>query len=297
MPSTLPPTGPAPDTTVRVAAGQIGSVFADVPANLERTLEVMAEARADGVELLVLPECGLTGYVFDSLADMLPVALDREGPEVAAVAAAAESLGLVVVIGFVERVGGTVHNTAVLLGPGGLRADYRKTHLPFLGADRFVTPGDNEPVLVTTPYGVVGLSICYDLRFPEWARCLALGGADIIVNPTNWPEPAQRVAELYTRVRAAENHVFVIAANRGDEERNVPFIGRSQVIDPVGTVLATSEREEGLVVADIAPLTARDKDIVVPDADFAISLFSGRRPHLYEALTRLPDLTSDAERA
>ncbi|MFI5426742.1 carbon-nitrogen hydrolase family protein [Aeromicrobium sp. UC242_57] len=102
-------------------------------------------------------------------------------------------------IGFLELDGDLLRNTAVLLGPGGVMATYRKTHLPHLGADRFVTPGDNEPVLVETPLGVVGLSICYDLRFPEWARCLALGGADIIANPTNWPAPAERVAELFTR--------------------------------------------------------------------------------------------------
>jgi predicted amidohydrolase len=282
--------------TLRVAAGQFGSHIGEVNKNVRRTIEIMENAGGAGVELLVLPECGLTGYVFSSKAEALAAAVRRDGPEVQAVAAKAESLGLVVVVGFLERNGDSLYNTAVLIGPGGLRADYRKTHLPFLGADRFVTPGDNEPVLVDTPFGTVGLSICYDLRFPEWARCLALGGADIIVNPTNWPEPAQRVAELYTRVRAAENHVYVIAANRGDAERNVPFIGRSQVIDPVGTILATSDREEGLVIADIQPLTARNKDIIVPDADFAISLFSGRRPHLYEALTRTWKPATDIER-
>jgi predicted amidohydrolase len=273
--------------TLRVAAGQFGSIISDADANVQRALDIMRTARSQGVELLVLPECGLTGYVFHTADEALTAALDREGPELAALATEAAALDMVVVVGFLERAGDILFNTAVLLGPGGLRADYRKTHLPFLGADRFVTPGENEPVLVETDFGVVGLSICYDLRFPEWARCLALGGADIIVNPTNWPEPAQRVAELYTRVRAAENHVYVIAANRGDQERGVPFIGRSQVIDPVGTILASSERGDELVIADIEPLAARDKDITVPEADFAISLFGGRRPHLYNALTRV----------
>jgi len=272
--------------TLRVAAAQIGSVIADADANVERAIDTMRSARADGVELLVLPECGLTGYVFDNRADALAAALDREGPELSALAAEAAVLDMVVVVGFLERAGDDLYNTAVLLGPDGLRADYRKTHLPILGADRFVTQGENEPVLVQTRFGVVGLSICYDLRFPEWARCLALGGADIIANPTNWPEPAERVAELFTRVRAAENHVYVIAANRGDEERGVPFIGRSQIIDPRGSILADSGRGDELVVADIQPLHARDKDITVPEADFALSLFGGRRPHLYAALTR-----------
>jgi predicted amidohydrolase len=270
---------------VRVAAGQFGSQPGNTAGNVQRTLAVMTQAREQGVDLLVMPECGLTGYVYDSAEDSRAAAIHRDGEELAMVAKAADELDLHVVVGLLEADGELVHNTAVLFGPGGLSATYHKTHLPYLGADRFVTPGDNEPVLVMTELGVVGLSICYDLRFPEWARCLALGGADIIANPTNWPAPAERVAELFTRVRAAENHVYVIAANRGDEERGAEFIGRSQIIDPQGTVLASVERGERLIVADIEPRSARLKDVTVPEADFAISLFGDRRPSLYAALT------------
>jgi predicted amidohydrolase len=280
------------DRTVRVAAGQIGSIPGEADKNTIRTVEVMGEARREGVELLVMPECGLTGYVFDTAEQSRAAAVRLDGPEVRRVAEAAEELGMHVVIGFLELDGDLLRNTALLLGPAGISAVYRKTHLPHLGADRFVTPGDNEPVLVETPLGVVGLSICYDLRFPEWARCLALGGADIIANPTNWPAPAERVAELFTRVRAAENHVYVIAANRGDEERGAQFIGRSQVIDPFGSVLASVEREEGLIVADIQPASARIKDVRVPEVDFAISLFGDRRPGLYGAISTTETLTA-----
>jgi 5-aminopentanamidase len=280
------------DGTVRVAAGQISSIPGEADKNTIRTVEVMAEAHRGGVQLLVMPECGLTGYVFDTAEESRAAAVRLDGPEVARVAAAAEELGMHVVIGFLELDGDLLRNSALLLGPAGVCEVYRKTHLPHLGADRFVTPGDNEPVLVETPLGVVGLSICYDLRFPEWARCLALGGADIIANPTNWPAPAERVAELFTRVRAAENHVYVIAANRGDEERGAQFIGRSQVIDPFGTVLASVEREEGLIIADIQPASARIKDIRVPEVDFAISLFGDRRPQLYGAIGTTDPLTA-----
>lgn len=280
------------DPTVRVAAGQIGSVPGEADKNTIRTLEVMAEAHGRGVQLLVLPECGLTGYVFDTAEESRAAAVRLDGPEVRSIAEAADELAIHVVIGFLELDGDLLRNTALLLGPGGVMATYRKTHLPHLGADRFVTPGDNEPVLVETPLGVVGLSICYDLRFPEWARCLALGGADIIANPTNWPAPAERVAELFTRVRAAENHVFVIAANRGDEEHGAQFIGRSQVIDPTGSVLASVEREEGLIVVDIQPASARIKEVRVPEVDFAISLFGDRRPALYGAISKTDPLTA-----
>ena len=270
---------------VRVAAGQISSVPGEPDKNARHIVEVMTDAHAAGVELLVLPECGLTGYVFDTAAAARSAAVQIHGAAVTMVADAAHTLGLYVVFGFLEQTATALHNTAALAGPEGISGVYRKTHLPHLGADRFVTPGDNGPVLVNTKLGVVGLSICYDLRFPEWARCLALGGADIIANPTNWPAPAERVAELFTRVRAAENHVFVIAANRGDRENGAEFIGRSQIIDPAGNVLAAIERDDGMIVADIEPLSARDKDVDLPEIDFAISLFGDRRPELYGSIS------------
>jgi predicted amidohydrolase len=270
---------------VRVAAGQIGASHGDVDANVRRTVETILEASRRGVHLLVMPECGLTGYVYDSLEEVSAVAIDLDGPHLRQIEDTARDHGIHVVVGFLERRGDDIHNTVVLFGPGGRIAEYRKTHLPCLGADRFVTQGQNEPVVATTAIGSVGLSICYDLRFPEWARCLALGGADIIANPTNWPEPAERVAELFTRVRAAENHVFVVVANRGDEERGVPFIGKSQIIDPAGSVLAASEREEGMIFADIDPASAREKVVSTPEANFSASLMGDRRPELYGALT------------
>jgi predicted amidohydrolase len=273
------------NSAVRVAAGQIGATHDDVAANVQRTVGTIVEASELGVHLLVMPECGLTGYVYESVAEIDAVAIDLDGPELRQIEDAARDHDIHVVVGFLERRGGDIHNTVVLFGPEGRIAEYRKTHLPGLGADRFVTPGQNEPVVARTSIGSIGLSICYDLRFPEWARCLALGGADIIANPTNWPEPAERVAELFTRVRAAENHVFVVVANRGDEERGVPFIGKSQIIDPAGSILAASEREEGMIFADIDPASAREKVVSTPEANFSASLMGDRRPELYGALT------------
>jgi predicted amidohydrolase len=275
--------------TVRVAAGQARAVPHDVAQNVELTCDMMREAAARGVQLLVLPECGLTGYVYSAASEVQSVAVAVDGAETRHVADLARRLKMHVVIGMLESSPDSpkiVHNTALLIVPGGSMVPYRKTHLPSLGADRFVTAGDNQPVVVETELGRLGLSICYDLRFPEWARALALQGADVIVNPTNWPLAAERVAELFTRVRAAENHVYVIAANRGDEENGVPFIGKSQIVDPAGTILAAGERGADLLIADIVPARSRTKDIAIPEDDFAISLFHDRRPNLYGALVR-----------
>ena len=99
---------------------------------------------------------------------------------------ACRRLGVHVVCGLLERDGDAIHNAAVLVGPDGLVGSYRKSHLPFLGVDRFVRPGDELPVF-DTPIGRIGLEICYDLRFPEVTRSLALAGAEIVCLPTNWP--------------------------------------------------------------------------------------------------------------
>src|SRR5439155_1662137 len=113
----------------------------------------------------------------------------------AALGGAAVRTGAHVCCGLVERDGDRLHKTAVLVSPDGLIGAYRKTHLPFLGVDRFVVPGDELPVW-DTPLGRIGVEICYDLRFPEVTRTLALNGADIVCHPTNFPVAAQIQTEL-----------------------------------------------------------------------------------------------------
>jgi predicted amidohydrolase len=244
----------------------------------------MEEAAAQGVKLLVLPEAALTGYVFGSPEEARAVALEVPGPEIEALAAAAARLDLHVVVGLVERESDLLRNTAVLVGHGGLVGRYCKTHLPFLGVDRFVTPGDEVPVF-DTPIGRIGIEICYDLRFPELTRALALGGADIVAHPTNWPLAARSNAEILTRARAQENRIFLLTANRVGLERGGEFCGWSQICDVGGTRLVEAgETEEGLFVAEIDVEEARHKDIVPVPGEYEMYLFGDRRPELYGAL-------------
>jgi predicted amidohydrolase len=186
-------------------------------------------------------------------------------------------------VGLLERDGDLLRNAAVLVGPEGLVGSYRKTHLPFLGVDRFVTPGDELPVY-ETPLGRIGLEICYDLRFPEATRTLALKGADIVAHPTNFPLAARIQTELITVARAAENRIFLLSANRVGKERWAEFCGWSQIVDPYGRRLAEAgETEEALLVADIDLELARDKDYVIP-GEYELYLFGHRRPELYGSL-------------
>lgn len=273
-----------------IAVAQTEPKLAEVARNLEAAIARLEEAAALGVKLLVLPEAALTGYVFETPAEARAVALEVPGPEVDALAAAAARLGLYAVVGLIEREGDLLRNTAVLVGPGGpngggaLLGRYCKTHLPFLGVDRFVTPGDELPVF-DTPIGRIGIEICYDLRFPELTRSLALQGADFVAHPTNWPLAATTNADFITRTRALENRVYLLTSNRCGFERGTEFCGWSQICDPSGTRLVeTGKAGEALLVAEADVERARDKDIIVIPGEYEMRLWDHRRPELYGAV-------------
>jgi 5-aminopentanamidase len=266
-----------------VAVAQIEPQLAEKERNLDACLARMEEAATAGAQLLVLPECAIPGYMFDSADEALPYAEEIPGTTTETLERECRRLGLHVVCGLLERDGDALRNTAVLVGPDGLIGTYRKTHLPFLGVDRFVTPGDALPVF-ETPLGRIGIEICYDLRFPEVTRTLALKGADIVAHPTNFPMAAKIQTELITVARAAENRIYLLTANRVGKERWGEFCGWSQIVDPFGKRLAEAdEREETLLVGEVDIEKARDKDYVIP-GEYELYLFGHRRPELYGAL-------------
>lgn len=250
---------------MRVGFLQTEPRFGRPEDNLDRIETALAGCDAD---LVVLPELALSGYVFTSPDEA--AALSEPIPEGAAIArlvelARRERLSLV--IGLAERVasadGPRLYNSAVLITPGGVALHYRKVHL-FDRETLVFHPGDLGFPVATLPGpdGVrVGLMVCFDWRFPEAARSLALAGADLIAHPSNLVKPWCQQAMI---TRCLENRVHAITANRfGTENRGghaLTFTGRSQIVDPDGTVLARAgEAEEALVIVDIDPLTARNK--------------------------------------
>jgi predicted amidohydrolase len=268
---------------MRAAVAQMEPKLAEKERNLDACFACLEEAAAAGAELLVLPEMAIPGYMFDSAEEALPYAEEIPGPSTEAFERECRRLGMHAVCGLLERDGDTLYNAAILVGPDGLIGSYRKTHLPFLGVDRFVVPGD-ELNVYDTPLGRIGVIICYDLRFPEVTRTLALKGADIVCLPTNFPMAAKVQTELITVARAAENRIYLLAANRVGKERTGEFCGWSQIVDPYGTRLAEAgETEEALLVAEVDVQKARDKDYVVP-GEYELYLFGHRRPELYGAL-------------
>lgn len=268
---------------VRVAVAQLDPKLAEPERNLEACLQRLEEAASAGAQLLVLPECAISGCMFDSVEEGLSVAEEVPGPSVEVLERECARLGVHAVCGMLQRDGDLLRNAAVLVGPDGLIGTYWKTHLPFLGVDRFVTPGDELHVW-DTPLGRIGVEICYDLRFPEVTRTLALRGADLVAHPANFPTAARVQTEVITRARAAENRIYLLTANRVGKERRGEFCGWSQIVDPYGTRLVEAgETEEALLVAEMDVEKARDKDYVLP-GEYELYLFGHRRPELYGAM-------------
>ncbi len=216
-------------------------------ANLERAMALAAEARGVGAEVMLLPELWLDGYDLEHAPAYASTLGEGAFAQMATVARRA---GCYVSGSLLERHSGGISNTSAFYSPDGtLMASYRKIHLfRLMREDRFLAAGDRA-VLVTTPWGPVGLAICYDLRFPELFRTLALAGAVMFLLPAQWPARRLDAWLLLARARAVENELFFAACNRVGCDGDTIFPGHSLFADPWGNVLAEGDDAERLVVA------------------------------------------------
>lgn len=278
----------ADGSSIRVAVVQSDPRLGDLDGNLAACLSQLEHAAAAGCDLVVFPECALSGYMFADAHAARSCAEPIPGPSTDALSEACARGGLHCVLGVLETRGELLHNTAVLIGPGGVVGRYRKSHIACIGADCFTSPGDEPYEVYETPIGRIGMQICYDWRFPEITRVLALQGAEVIVHPTNSPVAARELAEFITRARAVENAVFFITANRCGTERGTSFFGWSQVVDPYGRRVVEAADEETVLTADLDLELAREKTKQPRDGGYQVQLFGDRRPELYAPLSR-PD--------
>jgi predicted amidohydrolase len=283
-----------PRRLVRVAAVQAkarlvdwrlrdpAKVLAAVDENLNALEAIVGRAGERGCDVLAFPEdtLGLLNWhgVNEPLAArVLPEAVSRMIDRLGR-AAAAHGMYLVVCSSSIESDGAT-YNTAFLLGRDGKPIGrYHKT-CPTWSECATIKPGGSLPVFPTKDLGTVGMLICYDLVFPETARCLALAGADIIFFPTMGGAAVgdDDIGLQALRVRAAENHVYLVVAFRG---------GGSMIISPRGKILARAEGPDGLAVADIDPEGGRaGGDAMNHQRDMRARLFRERNPAAFGMLT------------
>jgi predicted amidohydrolase len=273
-------------TNWKIAGVQMDCRLGDKRSNLARIRAGLEQAAGQGARLVVFPECALSGYGFESKEEAWPHAETLSGPASAALTEDCRRLGVWAIFGLLERDEKTdrLFNACALVGPGGLAGGYRKIHLPCLGVDRFTAPGD-RPFAVHDLGGLrVGINICYDASFPESSRVLTLQGADLVVLPTNWPPGASSTARIMPPARALENHIYYAAVNRVGEERGFRFIGRSQVVDCAGDLLAAAADGEEVIYAEIDPARARAKQVVKIPGKYEVNRVKDRRPEMYGPL-------------
>ncbi len=209
----------------------------------------------------------------------------RSGPTSQALELACRRLGVYAVVGLLEADAGRIYNSALLVGPDGLLARYRKTHLPCLGVDRFVDAGQALDVH-DTPIGRLGLLICYDLRFPEAARVLALHGADVIVHPTNWHWTSDDFPDFINPARARESRVYVLSADRwGHEGELVTWVAARSWISPARCWPKRQREGDAILHAQLDLARARQKHLVLEPGVFESDVFADRRPDLYGRLS------------
>lgn len=264
---------------------QTAPVFGEVERNLDE-----AERAIEGLEadLLVLPELFASGYSFRTRDEALALAEPfAEGPTIERLCAWSRQTGGVIVAGYPERDGERVFNAAAVVAAGERLLSYRKIHLFGFEGECF-DPGD-RPFAVVEHDGLrVGTMVCFDWIYPESARALALGGADVIAHPSNLVLPGwcQRAMEI----RALENRVFTVTANRYGREERAPrpplaFTGASQITGPDGRVLTRAE-PEGTTSLTIEVDVSKARSKRIPSGN---DVFAERRPSMYGALMNRPD--------
>jgi predicted amidohydrolase len=244
---------------LRAAAVQLNS-NGDKARNLATAERLVRAAATDGAEFVVLPEkWNLLGGGEELLAGAEPL----DGPSLGAARGWARELGIHLLAGSISERGDggeKASNTSVLIGPQGEDlAVYRKIHMFDVDAggvsyreSEFEQPG-SEPVAAPVGELTAGLTVCYDLRFPELFRILALRGARLIAVPSAFTLATGRDHwEVLLRARAIENQLFVVAPNQvGEAPPHYSSFGRSMIVDPWGVVLATAPDEECFVAADL----------------------------------------------
>lgn len=238
---------------MRIATVQF-EVGSDAEANAGTARTRVRKAAQQGADLVVLPEIWNVGYFdFDAYAEK---AEPIDGPTMTELRELAAELGIYLHTGsIVEEDGEDLYNTSGLVSPDGELLDtYRKVHLFGYESQesRLLTPGDRI-VAIDTDVGTVGLSTCFDLRFPELYRALVDRGVELLLVTSAWPDARVEHWQMLNRVRAIESQTFLAAANLTGTNDGVELAGQSLIVDPWGVPLANAGTGERTAYADVDP--------------------------------------------
>ena len=261
---------------MKIAAAQIACSLGDVEANVRKMRDFAERAKKAGAELIVFPEMADTGYSMPVVQEHAKKWTEGAVPQLREIA---KELTIAIIAGVSEREAESIYNSQVAIDAGGqIVAKYRKTHLfgpAPIEEHKCFSPGDE---LVSFQLGALrlGLTICYDLRFPEVYRLLACEqGANVFIISSAWPFPRAEHLRVLAIARAIENQSYVILSNRVGKDDGVSTCGGSAIIDSYGVIVAaaSADREE-LVLAEVSEETIRSVRDRMP-------VFKDRREELY----------------
>jgi omega-amidase len=261
---------------MKIAAAQIVCTPGDLEANLRTINDFASRAKDSGAHLIVFPEMIDTGY---SMPVIQKHATSWNEGAVPRLQKMAKQLSLAIIAGVSDRDGPRIYNAQVFIdADGNVRAKYRKTHLVTAAPldERPVFTGGDAFVSCKLDRFNLGLTICYDLRFPEVCRNLAVQhAANVFVNSSAWPFPRLEHLRILGLARAIENQCYLVLANRVGTDDGVTFCGTSVIIDPYGVIVvaASADREE-LIGAEIS-------EEVIKSIRSRMAIFIHRRKDLY----------------
>jgi omega-amidase len=257
---------------MQISLGQISIDFGHPDINEEKITHYTEEAVRLGSSLILFPELWSTGY---DLENASRYAVEVNSGTFQRCASLAKNHHIHLGGSLLERFEGKIYNTFTLFDPlGSVIGLYRKIHLfrP-MNEDKWLCAGD-KIAMADTPWGLTGLSICYDLRFPELFRHFAINGANMALIPAEWPGIRIEHWRTLLRARAIENQLFVVATNRTGASPTEKFGGFSAMIDPWGKTILEANEEEGLFTAEV------DTDEVARSRE-RIPIIKDRRPDIY----------------
>lgn len=261
---------------MKIAAAQISCVLGDISANVHKIREFSSRAKDNGSDLIVFPEMVDTGYAMPVIQKHASSWNEGAVPELQKMA---KELSIAIIAGVSERDGPSIYNSQVFVDTNGkIAAKYRKTHLfspAPIEEHKCFTAGASLTTCKIDKLNL-GLGICYDLRFPEFYRALAVEHhTNVLINSSAWPFPRVEHLRTLATARAIENQSYMIVANRVGTDDGVTFCGSSAIIDPYGVVVAaaSADREE-LILAGVSAE-------IINSVRSRMSIFEHRRRELY----------------
>jgi omega-amidase len=234
---------------IKISLAQMDIKVGQMAANYNHALELVQEASEKKCDMIILPELWAYGY---DLPQARRYAYSMSRGIFQQISELAQKHSIYIGGSLLEKRAGKIYNTFTIHSPDGeLAGVYRKIHLfKLMEEDQWLSPG-NKPVIASLPWGLSGMEICYDLRFPELSRLLALKGVCLILIPAEWPIQRIEHWRALIRARAIENQIFVAAVNRVGVEAGTQFGGCSMVVNPNGDVLVEGGTEEALLITEI----------------------------------------------